>query len=221
MICTLSSCSFAYPWAALLSGKCQRNQAFILHGSILPQRETHQSCQSYHLLRNHPVLSPTHPQQMSNFTTCVSAFKMKWKSLQPKQQLPQLILATGLKKKKKEVKGKEGEKTNSLDSLICITEGLNQHYHRYSAYIDYWSGSGYLSLNTGVRQDISVFTASEFSDLITWPGSRGFFISSAVTLIGTRPRKRGHLAVRAPAVQKEPLWRKSKEQALPLQLSKW
>lgn len=71
------------------------------------------------------------------------------------------------KKKKKEVKGKEGEKTNSLDSLICITEGLNQHYHRYSAYIDYWSGSGYLSLNTGVRQDISVFTASEFSDLIT------------------------------------------------------
>lgn len=72
----LSSCSFAYPWAALLLAKCQRYQAFILHGSALPHRETHQSCQFYtHIticweiaLSYHP---PT-PQQISNFTTCVS-----------------------------------------------------------------------------------------------------------------------------------------------------
>lgn len=61
----LPSCSFAYPWAALLSAKCQRNQAFILHGSTLhPQGNTSKLSAPHthhHLLRNHPVFSPTHP----------------------------------------------------------------------------------------------------------------------------------------------------------------
>lgn len=73
---SFSSCSFAYPWAALLLAKCQRYQAFILHGSTVPHRETHQSCQSYTHITIYWEIAlsyrPPTPQQISNPTTCVS-----------------------------------------------------------------------------------------------------------------------------------------------------
>lgn len=58
----LFSCAHFYTPELYCSHQIPKKPGFHSPEQNSSQRETHQSCQSHHLLKkNHPVLSPTHP----------------------------------------------------------------------------------------------------------------------------------------------------------------